>query len=255
MTLLELQKISKHFGGVTAISELDMKIRKGEISGLIGPNGAGKTTVFNVITGIYKPSKGKVIFDGKDITGLEPHFVAKNGIVRTFQLTTLFSGLSALENVLIGLQLVSRIGFWDALSNSRSNRRKEKELKERAMEILGFMGLANFKDEKAKNLPYGLQKALSISIALASKPKVLLLDEPLTGMNPKEVTEMINLIRLARDREKLTIAIVEHNMRAVMSLCERITVISFGRKIAEGTPDEVRENPEVINAYLGVQNV
>lgn len=255
MALLELQKISKYFGGLAAVSGLDMDIEQGKIAGLIGPNGAGKTTVFNMITGINKPSKGKIIFEENDITGLAPHVAAKKGIVRTFQLTTLFTGLTALENVLVGLQLVSRIGLWDALSNSRSNLKKEAELKERAMEILGFMGLANLKNEQAKNIPYGLQRALSISIALASKPKLLLLDEPLQGMNPKEVSQMIDLIRSIRDKENISIIIVEHNMRAVMSLCERITVISFGSKIAEGTPDEIQRNPDVINAYLGAQNV
>lgn len=253
MVLLELKKVSKHFGGLAAVSELDMYVRQGEILGLIGPNGAGKTTVFNMITGIFSPENGRVIFEGKDITRLEPHFVAKRGIVRTFQLTTLFSGLTVLENVLMGLHLVSRIGFWEALFNAGSNRNKERVLREKAMGILAFTGLANLKDELAINLPYGHQRVLSICIALASRPKILLLDEPLTGMNPKEVMATIDMIREIRDREGVSIVVVEHNMRAIMSLCERIVVVNFGRKIAEGSPEEIRENQDVIDAYLGGQ--
>lgn len=253
MALIEMRKLSKHFGGLTAINQLDMEVNQGEIVGLIGPNGAGKTTVFNLITGTLRLSSGKVTFEGKEISGLEPHFVAKRGIARTFQLTTLFPNLTVLENVLVGLQLRSKIGFWNALFNTRSNRTKERELREKAVELLTFVGLANLKDELAKNMPYGHQRVISIAIALASQPKLLLLDEPLCGMNPSEATVMVNMIRGIRDKYGTTIIIVEHNMRAVMSLCERIVVINFGRKIAEGSPEEIRGNQEVINAYLGSQ--
>jgi branched-chain amino acid transport system ATP-binding protein len=253
MALLELRGVSKYFGGLPAVSGLDMDVMQGEILGLIGPNGAGKTTVFNVITGFLRLDRGKVVFDGKDISGLEPHFIAKRGIVRTFQLTTLFSGLTVLENMLAGLHLLSRIGFWEALFNTGSNHNKEKELREKATEILTFAGLVDVRDEPAMNLPHGHQQVLSLCVALAASPKILLLDEPLSGMNPKEVMTMIDIIRKIRNKEELSIVVVEHNMRAVMSLCERIIVVNFGRKIAEGAPEEIRENQDVIDAYLGVE--
>lgn len=253
MALLELREVSKYFGGLPAVSELDMDVMQGEILGLIGPNGAGKTTLFNLITGFLRPDCGRVIFNGKDISGLEPHFIAKRGIVRTFQLTTLFSGLTVLENMLAGLHLLSRIGFWEALFNTKSNHNKETALREKAMEILGFARLANLKDEPAMNLPHGHQQILSLCIALAGSPRILLLDEPLSGMNPKEVMAMTDMIREIRKREELSIVVVEHNMRAVMSLCERIVVVNFGKKIAEGSPEEIRENQNVIDAYLGVE--
>jgi branched-chain amino acid transport system ATP-binding protein len=251
MALLELRDVSKHFGGLAAVSHLDITAKDGEIVGLIGPNGAGKTTVFNVMTGIYRPDGGKVVFDGEDISGLEPHFVAKKGMVRTFQLTTLFSGLTVLENVLVGLHLVSRLRFRAAVFNSKSYRDKEKELRQSATEILTFMGLGGLENELARNLPYGHQRLLSISIALAAGPKLLLLDEPLAGMNPREVITTMGLIRSIRDRQGIGIILVEHNMRAVTSLCERIVVLNFGQKIAEGSAEQIRENQDVIDAYLG----
>lgn len=256
MALLELRKISKYFGGLAAVRELDMEVNQGEILGLIGPNGAGKTTIFNLITGTLAPDKGKVAFEGKRITGLEPHFVAKRGIARTFQLATVFPNLTVLKNVLVGLQLVSKVGFWETLLNTGSKQNKNAELNQRAMEILSFMGIASLSSELAVNLPYGFQRALSIAIALAAKPKILLLDEPLAGMNPKEVTTMMGKIREIRDGEGVTIVVVEHNIRAVTILCERIIVVNFGQKIAEGSAEEVRNNQDVIDAYLGSkQNV
>jgi branched-chain amino acid transport system ATP-binding protein len=251
MALLELKNVSKHFGGLAAINQLDMAAGEGEIVGLIGPNGAGKTTVFNVVTGFYRPDRGKVLLDGEDISGLEPHFVAKRGIVRTFQLTTLFSGLTVLDNVLVGLHLVSRLGFREAIFDTRAYRDKEKKIKQDAMDILAFIGLGGLESELARNLPYGRQRLLSISIALAARPRLLLLDEPLAGMNPREVTTMMDLIRLIRDRRGVGIVLVEHNVRAVTSLCERIVVLNFGQKIAEGSAEEIRQNQDVINAYLG----
>jgi len=251
VALLELNKISKYFGGLAAVSKLDMTVWPGEIVGLIGPNGAGKTTTFNVITGDYPPTEGRVVFEERDITGLKPHQVARLGIVRTFQLTALFPQMSVLENVLIGLQIHSTIGFIEAMLNSRSNQRKELALADGALEILEFMGLLEGRDEPAGTLPHGLQRALGIAIGLAARPKLLLLDEPLTGMNPQEATTMIETIRQIRDQEKTTVVVVEHNMRAVMALCERIVVINFGTKIAEGAPGEIQENQEVIEAYLG----
>jgi branched-chain amino acid transport system ATP-binding protein len=251
MAQLELDKVSKFFGGLAAINALDMEVDQGEIVGLIGPNGAGKTTTFNVITGELRPSNGSVIFEGQDITGRSPNHVAHLGIVRTFQLATLFPGYTVLENLLVGLHLQSDLGFVEALVNTRSNRRKELALFDRALEVLDFMGLMTMGDEVAENLPHGLQRILGVAIGLAANPKVLLLDEPLTGMIPQEASVMIETIRRIRDRTGTTIVVVEHNMRAVMALCERLVVINFGQKIAEGSPEKIRENRAVIEAYLG----
>lgn len=250
MSLLEVKGLTKYFGGLGAVRELDMGIEKGEIRGLIGPNGAGKTTVFNLVSGVYSPTKGKVFFKGAEITGRRPDQIAHKGLTRTFQQTTLFHNFTVLDNVLVGFHLHSKIGFWGALFNTPHTRRREKALKERAMEILDFLGLAAMKNELAKSLPHGHQRALGVAIALATEPELLMLDEPVTGMNPEETTVMMDHIGKLRERG-ITILLVEHDMRAVMGLCERITVISFGRKIAEGTPDEIKNNPEVIEAYLG----
>jgi branched-chain amino acid transport system ATP-binding protein len=251
MALLELKTVSKLFGGLAAINGLNMEINEGEIVGLIGPNGAGKTTTFNVITGELRPSEGNVFFEGRRISGFRPNQVARRGIVRTFQLVTLFPGYTVLENVLVGLHLESDIGFVEAILNTRSYRRKELRLYNRAEEILDFIGLLEMVDEPAENLPHGLQRKLGIAIGLAAKPKVLLLDEPLTGMNPQETSEMIEIIRQIRDHNRTTIVVIEHNMRVVMSLCERLVVINFGKKIAEGSPEEIQTNKDVIEAYLG----
>ncbi len=251
MALLELKNLSKSFGGLSAVSNLNMKIHQGEIIGLIGPNGAGKTTTFSVITGDYPPTTGEILFEDRDISGLQPHQIARRGIVRSFQLNTLFPHLTVKENILIGLHLRSNIGFWEGLINTGSNRRKEMALTKRAGDIMEFMGLAAVSDEEALNLPHGHQRALGIAIALAAQPKILLLDEPLTGMNPKEVDRMLGIIHRIRNDFNLTIVVVEHNMKAVMALCERIVVISFGQKIAEGCPEEIQNHQDVVEAYLG----
>jgi branched-chain amino acid transport system ATP-binding protein len=254
MALLELKNASKFFGGLAAVLDLNMEVHEDEILGLIGPNGAGKTTTFSMITGDYPPSKGDIFLEGKTIAGLRSHKIARLGVVRSFQLNTLFPHLSVQENVLLGLHLRSTIGFWEGLVNTKSNKKKEHELNKEAQEIMAFMGLEAYLNEQALNLPHGYQRALGIAIALSSRPKILLLDEPLTGMNPKEVANMLEIIRKIRDDFGLTIVVVEHNMKAVMALCERIVVINFGQKIAEGTSEEIQTNKAVIEAYLGSEN-
>jgi branched-chain amino acid transport system ATP-binding protein len=255
MKMLELHGLRKTFGGLVAVDDLDLIVDQGEILGLIGPNGAGKTTVFNLISGIYEPTRGRVFFQGQDITSLKPHARVQRGLVRTFQLTNLYTEMTVIQNVLLGgYENYCQVSFLEALINNGSTKRKEQELRIRAEEILAFLGVADYKDQLAKNLPYGLQKCLGISIALATRPKLLMLDEPVTGMNSEEIKIMMNSIRQLRD-QGITILLVEHNMRSVMEVCDRIYVLNFGRKIAEGNPLEIGRNPEVIRAYLGTEYV
>ena len=251
MPLLELKCLTKKFGGLIAINQLNLVVETGEILGLIGPNGAGKTTTFSVITGDLSPSDGRILFEGTDIAGLKTHQIAAMGVVRTFQLMGIFPGLSTLQNILIGLHLNSNIGLVEAMINSKSNYRKEVALTDQAVEILEFMGLEPFQAELAANLPHGHQRKLSIAIGIASNPKLLLLDEPMTGMNQNEVIELVETIRMIRDKLGITLVVVEHNIQGVMALCERLVVINFGSKIAEGSPQEIMEHKGVIEAYLG----
>jgi branched-chain amino acid transport system ATP-binding protein len=251
--MLELKNISKSFGGLAALSEIDQVVKKGEITGLIGPNGAGKTTVFNVVTGIHRPTTGKIIFEGEDISRLEMHFIARKGIVRTFQLSTLFPKYTVMQNVLVGFHLNSELNLWHALLNTPFYRNKDKQLDQQTMELLHFMGISSLKDELVINLPHGKQRALAMAMALAARPKLLLLDEPISGMSPEEKTAMIERIRKVRDTG-VTILLVEHDMAAVMSLCDKIFVLNFGKKIAEGTPEEIKNNRGVIEAYLGEED-
>jgi branched-chain amino acid transport system ATP-binding protein len=252
MSILETQKLCKNFSGLAALSHVDITIEKGEIRGLIGPNGAGKTTLFNVISGYYKPSSGKVMFDGKDITGLKPNVVAGLGLVRTFQATILFHEMTVLQNVSLGFHLPIRPKFFSSLFNTPYNQRKTQEIHKKALELLEFMELDTVKDEYAKNLPHGNQRALAILISLAANPKLLLLDEPFTGMNPKEKLDMMNRTKKIREQMNTTIVIVEHDMKAILELSDRITVLNYGEKIVEGLPQEVVENRNVIEAYLGI---
>jgi branched-chain amino acid transport system ATP-binding protein len=238
------------FGGLAALKDLSFSIDKGEIRGLIGPNGAGKTTLFNVISGVYRPSKGSVLFKDRNVSNLKPHQTTKLGIVRTFQAVTLFKNFSVLKNVMVGGHLHSNYGYWGALFDTGKTKANERENEKNAMEILEFMGIAQYKDELAANLPHGHQRALGIGIAMAAQPKLLMLDEPCTGMNTEETSEMVGLINRIRDRG-VTILLIEHDMKVVMGICDRITVINFGTKIAEGTPEEIQQDEGVHEAYLG----
>ena len=251
MAKLEMRGLTKYFGGLTAVNNLSMDVNDGEIVGLIGPNGAGKTTVFNLLTGFVRPTKGRIVFEQFDITGQPMHSIAAKGIVRTFQLTFFLQDMTVLQNVLVSCHLHPKAGVWEAIFNVPSYRKKEQYAYDRAMSVLQFLGLDSIKDELAQNLPHGHQKLLGIAMALSANPKLLLLDEPLTGMNAAEVRETLTFINKIRSAGT-TVLLVEHNMRAVMELCDRIVVLNFGRKIAEGLPDEIRRNKEVIEGYLGV---
>jgi branched-chain amino acid transport system ATP-binding protein len=254
VALLELKNVNKNFGNLQAVSNLDFNVTKGEIHSLIGPNGAGKTTVFNLITGTFPVTSGKILFNGEDITLLEPHQIAQRGIARSFQQTFLFMQSTILENILIGFHMHCRAGALKEFLHTASAKKTDQECKRQALEIIEFMGLSDLKNELAGNLPHGHQRALGVSIALACNPTLLLLDEPVTGMNPTETTEMVERIRKIRDRG-MTIVLVEHTMRVVMDVSDRITVINYGQKIAEGMHNEIRQNEEVVEAYLGKEEI
>jgi branched-chain amino acid transport system ATP-binding protein len=251
--LLEIKGLTKYFGGLAAVNKLNMSVHEGEIVGLMGPNGAGKTTVFNLITGIHRPSSGRVIFQGSEIGGKKPHVIAASGIGRTFQFAYLFPDFTVLENVVASFHLDPTCGFWEGLLNTRSYKRKEERILEEAMEILRLVGLEQEKDILGKNLPHGPQKLLTMARALAIRPKLLLLDEPIGGMHFDEVNRAISAIKRIRS-EGTTIVLVEHNMR-LMRLCERIVVMDFGERIAEGTYEEVKNHEHVMRAYFGHEYV
>ena len=251
LPVLDVRNLGIDFGGLTAVDSFNITIGPTEICGLIGPNGAGKTTIFNLLTSVYQPTRGSILINGIDTKGMTTHKGNKLGIARTFQNIRLFSDMTALENVKVGMHNEIKCSFLSSLLHLTGYHKAEKRANEKAMELLDFMGLADVADQKAGSLPYGVQRRLEIVRALASNPSIILLDEPAAGMNPSETTELMHQIRRIRDTFHIAIFLIEHDMNLVMNVCETIAVVNYGRIIAKGTPDEIRKNPAVIEAYLG----
>jgi branched-chain amino acid transport system ATP-binding protein len=252
VALLEVTGLTRRFGGLVAVNDVSLTVETGEIHGLIGPNGAGKTTLFNVISGSLPASGGRVMFDGADVTGLPIHRLASRGMVRTFQHSQLFLNFSVYRNVLAGMHIHASSGFWAGLIDSRATRQRNAALAERAHELVRFVGLGGLEDAIAGSLPHGHKRLLQVAIGLGPEPKLLLMDEPVAGMNHADVDRMMQLVRTLPTARGTTVVLVEHNMKAVMNTCDRISVLQFGRKIAAGLPGEVAADQAVIDAYLGV---
>ena len=249
--LLVATKVRKEFGGLVASNDIDFTIPRGAIVSLIGPNGAGKTTFFNMLTGVYKPTGGRIVFDGVDVSDKPPHAITELGVGRTFQNIRLFQHMTALENVLVGMHCRMRGGIFGSILRTPRVRREERDARERGRELLRFSGLRGRDNEMARNLPYGDQRRLEVARALATDPKLLLLDEPTAGMNPQETADFTAFVKKLREERGLTVLMIEHDMKVVMGISDRVTVLDYGQKIAEGTPQEIQGNERVIEAYLG----
>lgn len=250
--LLEVKNLTKRFGGFTAVSKVDLAVKQGEVRGIIGPNGSGKSTLFNLISGVYKPEPGaSIVFDGQDITGKESHEIARLGVARTFQMLRIFQGMSVIENMLVGHHAMIPYGTASAVIGSRAVWRAEKRVRAEMMELLAFIGLADYAEMPAGELSGGQRRLLALGRAMAAKPKLLMLDEPGAGLSPTNVDILLDTVRALRERFGLTVIIIEHILKLVMDTCETVSVLEHGEKIAEGTPDEIKNNHRVIEAYLG----